>query len=204
MSHDIYFSTGVPAMAYVREKPWHGLGEALPANQSFEEWVRAARLDWKIQMSPVRYVFNDRAVHMHGRFVLARSGSAAPLDIVQRPKVKNERTRYLTDRERESLLTAYRTSTKTDLFLVVILARQKLAINAMRLIIRNENVTLAIDKPVSREVVQPVCGEESVGVYTPPFRLISFGPGNLAAYHAQLTARHGCYQLHQVRCYYEE
>jgi hypothetical protein len=87
---------------------------------------------------------------------------------------------------------------------VVILACQKLAINAMRLIIRNENVTLAIDNPVSREVVQPVCGEESVGVYAPPLRLISFRPGKLAAHHEQLTARQGCYQLHQVRCYYEE
>ena len=82
MSHDIDFSTGEPAMAYVGEKPWHGLGEALPANQSIEEWVRAAKLDWEIQMSPVRYVFNDRAMHMHGRFVLARSDNGAPLSIV--------------------------------------------------------------------------------------------------------------------------
>ncbi len=70
----------------------------------------------------------------------------------------------------------------------------------MRLIIRNENVMLAIDNPVSREVVQPVCGEESVGVYTPPLRLISFGPGNLAAHDTQLTERQDCYQLRQVRC----
>lgn len=82
MSHDIDFSTGQPAMAYVGEKPWHGLGEALPENQSIEEWVRAARLNWEIQMSPVRYVFNDRAMHMPGRFVLARSDTGAPLSIV--------------------------------------------------------------------------------------------------------------------------
>ena len=46
----------------------------------------------------------------------------SPVDNVQRPKVKNERTRYLTDAERESLLTACRNSTNTDLYLVVILA----------------------------------------------------------------------------------
>jgi phage/plasmid-like protein (TIGR03299 family) len=82
MSHDIDCSTGQPAMAYVGEKPWHGLGEALPANQSIEEWVRAARLDWEIQMLPVRYLFNNQTLLMRDRFVLARSDTGTPLSIV--------------------------------------------------------------------------------------------------------------------------
>ena len=30
MAHEIDSSTGVPAIAYLGEKPWHGLGEKLP------------------------------------------------------------------------------------------------------------------------------------------------------------------------------
>ena len=33
MSHDLDVSTGKPAMAYVGEKPWHGLGEEVAANE---------------------------------------------------------------------------------------------------------------------------------------------------------------------------
>ena len=47
---------------------------------------------------------------------------SSPVENVQRPKVKNERTRYLTDAERESLLAACKNSANADLYLVVILA----------------------------------------------------------------------------------
>jgi hypothetical protein len=30
MAHEIDLSTGKPAIAYVGEEPWHGLGEKLP------------------------------------------------------------------------------------------------------------------------------------------------------------------------------
>lgn len=112
MSHDIDFSTGQPAMAYVGEKPWHGFGEELPANQSIEEWVRAARLEWEIQMSPVRYLFNDRALLMPDRFVLARSDTGAPLSVVSsdyqvvQPKEVLEFYRDLVERRHYTLETA--------------------------------------------------------------------------------------------------
>ncbi|WP_367848916.1 tyrosine-type recombinase/integrase [Rhodoferax sp. WC2427] len=47
---------------------------------------------------------------------------SSPVENVQRPKVNNERTRYLTDSERESLLTACKSSPNRDLYLVVVLA----------------------------------------------------------------------------------
>jgi integrase len=47
---------------------------------------------------------------------------SSPVENVQRPKVKNERTRYLTDAERESLLVACKNSANPDLYLVVVLA----------------------------------------------------------------------------------
>lgn len=47
---------------------------------------------------------------------------SSPVENVQRPKVKNERTRYLTDTEREALLQACKNSPNADLYLVVLLA----------------------------------------------------------------------------------
>ena len=47
---------------------------------------------------------------------------SSPVENVQRPKVKNERTRYLTDTEREALLHACKNSQNSDLYLVVLLA----------------------------------------------------------------------------------
>lgn len=69
----------------------------------------------------LRYLMTLSAVYTAARKEWGMC-ETSPVDNVQRPKVKNERTRYLTDEERESLLTACRTSTNTDLYLVVILA----------------------------------------------------------------------------------
>jgi phage/plasmid-like protein (TIGR03299 family) len=82
MSHDLDESTGKPAMAYVGEVPWHGLGEQLLPGQPIEKWVEAARLDWRIQMLPVQYHFQDRVRIMPGRFVLARDDTGAALSVV--------------------------------------------------------------------------------------------------------------------------
>ena len=82
MSHDLDESTGKPAMAYVGERPWHGLGEALPPEQDIETWVKAARLDWGIEMLPVNYQMGGRNHVMPERFVLARSDTQAALSVV--------------------------------------------------------------------------------------------------------------------------
>jgi len=82
VSHDLDESTGKPAMAYVGERPWHGLGEALPPDQDIETWVKAARLDWEIEMLPVNYQMNGQNRVMRDRFVLARSDTHAALSVV--------------------------------------------------------------------------------------------------------------------------
>ena len=82
MSHDLDESTGKPAMAYVGEKPWHGLGQELPPGQDIDRWVKAAGLDWDIEMLPVRYQMNDQSYVMSDRFVLARSDTQAALSVV--------------------------------------------------------------------------------------------------------------------------
>ena len=82
MAHDIDQSTGKPAMAYVGEKPWHGLGEKLPDGQPIETWVKAARLDWELARLPVQYLVDGMHWTMDGQFVLARSDTHEALSIV--------------------------------------------------------------------------------------------------------------------------
>ncbi len=82
MSHDLDETTGKPAMAYVGEEPWHGLGEKLSPDQPIETWIEASRLNWHIQMLPVQYQFQDRIRMMPERFVLARDDTGAALSIV--------------------------------------------------------------------------------------------------------------------------
>jgi len=82
MAHDIDHSTGRPAIAYVGDEPWHGLGERLPANQSIEVWLHAARLEWQLKRLPVQYLVDGRLRTMGGSFVLARSDTHEALSIV--------------------------------------------------------------------------------------------------------------------------
>ena len=46
----------VETMAYVGQKPWHGLGNKLARQQSIEVWKQQAGMDWQIEESEVRYV----------------------------------------------------------------------------------------------------------------------------------------------------
>jgi phage/plasmid-like protein (TIGR03299 family) len=82
MSHEIDVSTGKPAIAYIGETPWHGLGEKLPAGAPIESWVRAARLDWELKRLPVQYLVDGKLRTMKDRFVLMRNDTDEALSIV--------------------------------------------------------------------------------------------------------------------------
>ncbi len=82
MAHEIDLSTGQPAIAYVGEEPWHGLGEKLPEGASLDRWLRAARLEWELERLPVQYLVDGRLRTMADRFVLARSDTHAALSVV--------------------------------------------------------------------------------------------------------------------------
>ena len=82
MAHDIDTSTGQPAIAYVGEEPWHGLGERLPEDAPIEVWLRAARLEWKLNRLPVQYLVDGTLKTMEDRFVLVRNDTRAGLSIV--------------------------------------------------------------------------------------------------------------------------
>ena len=50
----------VETMAFVRDTPWHGLGNQLTPNQPIERWITEAGMDWSIHDSPVLFnVAND-------------------------------------------------------------------------------------------------------------------------------------------------
>ncbi len=82
MSHEIDVSTGKPAIAYVGETPWHGLGEKLPAGAPIETWLHAARLDWELKRLPVQYLVDGKLRTMNDRFVLMRNDTDEALSIV--------------------------------------------------------------------------------------------------------------------------
>ena len=89
MAHELSTrNNGFVEMAYVGEKPWHGLGQNLDSNASIEEWQAAAGMDWRIQRSRVRYAVvredsTENAMLVdESNHVLFRSDSKAPLAIV--------------------------------------------------------------------------------------------------------------------------
>jgi phage/plasmid-like protein (TIGR03299 family) len=74
-------------MAYVGETPWHGLGQALEAGADIDTWRKAARMDWKISRSRVRFGEGVNSGIYEGAHVLFRSDTKSPLGIVS-PKYK--------------------------------------------------------------------------------------------------------------------
>ena len=78
----------VEAMAYVGERPWHGIGNKLVAGQSLEKWRQDAGMDWTIEESEVRYITGSQTVGAIHSFpeqkVLYRSDTKHPLAVVSK------------------------------------------------------------------------------------------------------------------------
>ena len=76
---------GFAEMAYVGQRPWHGLGQELVEGAPIDEWRVSAGMDWRIQRGIVRYntsrdkmeLLDDESHH-----VLFRSDTKAPLGLV--------------------------------------------------------------------------------------------------------------------------
>lgn len=85
MAHEIYTNelTGLAEIAYVGDKPWHGLGQELQAGASIEDWTKAAQMDWEVVGAPVIYeVGGGQAKTFVGQQVLYRSDTNKPLSVV--------------------------------------------------------------------------------------------------------------------------
>ena len=50
MSHNI------DTMAYYGEPPWHGIGRSIPERANASQMIRAAGLDWRVEMRPIQNV----------------------------------------------------------------------------------------------------------------------------------------------------
>ena len=78
----------VETMAYVGERPWHGIGKKLVAGQSLEKWRQDAGMDWTIEESEVRYITGSQTVGAIHSFpeqkVLYRSDTKRPLAVVSK------------------------------------------------------------------------------------------------------------------------
>ncbi|MET3243775.1 phage/plasmid-like protein (TIGR03299 family) [Burkholderia sp. OAS925] len=77
----------VKTMAYVGERPWHGLGNQLSPRQPIETWARQAGMDWQIESAELRYVAggssNLGSIHAFPeQRVLYRSDTKEPLSVV--------------------------------------------------------------------------------------------------------------------------
>ena len=83
MAHELTLNNGVAEMAFVGETPWHGLGQKLEQDASFDEWQIAAGMNWSIQSSPVLFTGNQPLPDVFvGKNVLSRSDTNAPLSVV--------------------------------------------------------------------------------------------------------------------------
>ena len=82
MSHEIDTSTGLPAIAYVGDEPWHGLGQKLLPGATIEEWTAAAGLNWGVDRAEVKFQIGDIQSAMPSRNVLYRTDTQSPLSVV--------------------------------------------------------------------------------------------------------------------------
>ncbi|QLI80849.1 DUF932 domain-containing protein [Chitinibacter fontanus] len=75
----------VESMAFVRDTPWHGLGNRLTEQQPLEVWLREAGMEWSIDQSDVLFNVSNTGMHIRSHSdakVLYRSDTLAPLSVV--------------------------------------------------------------------------------------------------------------------------
>jgi phage/plasmid-like protein (TIGR03299 family) len=83
MSHELTMrDDGTVEMAYVGERPWHGLGTKLPEGTPVAEWIGAAGMEWTVEQSPVEFMVGDEKHSFPDRFVLHRSDNHLSLGVV--------------------------------------------------------------------------------------------------------------------------
>lgn len=67
MAHEI------ESIAYANQVPWHGLGARLDDSATPEEFLKAAKLDWEVNLHPLIAKVGDDEIAVPGRFALIRN-----------------------------------------------------------------------------------------------------------------------------------
>lgn len=76
--------TGKAEIAYINQKPWHGLGQQLTENAPIEVWRKEAGLDWEAQVTPVMFWPQGLAapLDMKNKQVIFRNDTYQSLGVV--------------------------------------------------------------------------------------------------------------------------
>lgn len=88
MAHNIDMSNGRANIAFIGERPWHGLGVEMPADANITEWRKAAGLDFTVAKSDSIELIVNGKDDQHIRFPFSakrgtyRTDTMAPLGIV--------------------------------------------------------------------------------------------------------------------------
>lgn len=83
MAHELDIRNGKAAMAYIGDKPWHGLGQELTAGASIETWIKEAGMNYAIGAAPVAFSADGKTMQQFGgKNVLFRDDTNEPLGLV--------------------------------------------------------------------------------------------------------------------------
>jgi phage/plasmid-like protein (TIGR03299 family) len=76
--------TNKAEIAYVAQKPWHGLGQQLTPDAPIDVWRKEAGLDWEAQVSPVMFWPEGIAAPqvVENKNVIFRNDTKTPLGVV--------------------------------------------------------------------------------------------------------------------------
>lgn len=81
MAHEIDFSNNRANIAYIGERPWHGLGAVMPADADMDQWRIAAGLNYHVCRTPVMFDNGRDMVEGEGS-VLFRNDNGKMLSVV--------------------------------------------------------------------------------------------------------------------------
>lgn len=82
MAHEIDMTNNRANMAYVGEKPWHGLGNQLTEGAPIEVWAKEAGMEYEIMSGEITYPFNGKLRFMANKQALYRSDTGDALGVV--------------------------------------------------------------------------------------------------------------------------
>jgi phage/plasmid-like protein (TIGR03299 family) len=82
MAHELDFTTGKAAIAYIGDKPWHGYGQKMQAGQSIEDWKMAAGMNFEIMDTDVQFATGFGRGTLPTKKVLYRSDTGDALAVV--------------------------------------------------------------------------------------------------------------------------